>query len=123
MKEFSLIFRRPISSSQLSDHEKRSLMEQWDNWIHEIKAEGKYIPGGRLENKGKVLNQSGLITDGPFIEIKELLLGFIIVAVDDEDEAITLAHGCPILGLGGNVEIREIFRGDCDAELFLSHDI
>ncbi|WP_431217654.1 YciI family protein [Puia sp. P3] len=59
----------------------------------------------------KYLRTAGLITDGPFVEIKEKLGSLLIVKAADVDEAITLAHGCPALDYGGSVEIRPLFIG------------
>lgn len=84
-----------------------AMMPLWDEWIGGIAAQGKYLPGKRLARAGKVLKENGVITDGPFVEIKEQLGGFIGVRAESLDDAITLAHGCPILQIGGNVEVRQ----------------
>ena len=63
----------------------------------------------RLTAEGKVLKAGGVITDGPFVEIREMLGSFIVVKAENFDEAITLAHGCPAIDQGGSVEIRPIF--------------
>jgi len=56
-----------------------------------------------------VLKPGGVVTDGPFVEIREVLGSFIIVKADNLDDATTLAHGCPILDQSGSVEIRPLF--------------
>jgi hypothetical protein len=58
---------------------------------------------------GKVLKAGGVITDGPFVEIREMLGSFIIVKADSIEDATTLAHGCPAIDEGGSVEIRPIY--------------
>lgn len=83
-------------------------MPIWDNWFAGLVAQGRFIPGKRLAPQGKVLKAGGVITDGPFVEIKEQLAGFICVTAESLEEATTLAHGCPILQQGGNVEIRPV---------------
>jgi hypothetical protein len=108
MEEFALLFRRQKTPS---DQEAQSQMSDWETWIEGIAAQGKFIPGGRLQNTGQVLHPGGVITDGPFVELKEELLGFIIVKAEHLHEATTLAHGCPILKSKGTVEIRPIIRG------------
>ena len=60
--------------------------------------------------EGKVLKAGGVVTDGPFVEIREMLGSFIVVKADNLDEATTLAHGCPAIDQGGSVEIRPIFQ-------------
>jgi hypothetical protein len=42
------------------------------------------------------------------MEIKEALGGFIIVKTDSLEDAAEIAKGCPILTIGGNVEVREL---------------
>jgi len=63
----------------------------------------------RLATEGKVLKAGGVITDGPFVEIREILGSFLVVKADNLEEAVTLAHGCPVLEQGGSVEIRPTF--------------
>jgi hypothetical protein len=58
--------------------------------------------------EGKVLKPGGVITDGPFVEIRERLGSFIIVKADNLEDAATLAHGCPALDANGSVEIRPV---------------
>jgi hypothetical protein len=110
MEEFALLFRQPSASVVPSEKEMQGIMTEWEEWIKGIAAQGKFIPGGRLKHSGKVLTSGGVVSDGPFVELKEELLGFIIVKAEDEDEATTLAHGCPVLKSNGSVEIRPIIR-------------
>jgi hypothetical protein len=48
--------------------------------------------------------------DVPYIELKEMMNGYIIVKSDSIDDAIRLAEGCPVLFVGGNVEVRDIVK-------------
>ena len=81
--------------------------KRWDDWFGGIASQGKLLSMGiRLNEQGKVLKKGGIITDGPFVEIRERLNGFIIVRSDSLEEATTLAHGCPVLDRDGAVEIR-----------------
>jgi hypothetical protein len=57
---------------------------------------------------GKVVKPNNLVTDGPYMEIKESIGGYAVVKADSVEEAADLAKGCPVLNLGGNVEVREI---------------
>ena len=59
--------------------------------------------------EGKVLKPGGVVTDGPFVEIRERLGSVLIVKADNLEEATTLAHGCPVLDADGSVEIRPIY--------------
>jgi hypothetical protein len=63
----------------------------------------------RVKFLKQVAKAGGVITDGPFVEIREMLGSFIIVKADNLEEATTLAHGCPVLDVNGSVEIRPIY--------------
>ena len=87
-----------------------ALAKKWKDWAGGIAAQGKLVSNGtRLAMEGKVLKAGGVITDGPFVEIRERLGSFIIVKADSLEEATTLAHGCPAIDAGGSVEIRPIY--------------
>ncbi|MDR0262226.1 MAG: YciI family protein [Sphingobacterium sp.] len=110
MKDFILLFRQAANElNHLTDEEMKAVNKKWFDWISDIDAQGKLKDhGSRLETAGKVLKPGGVVTDGPFVEIRERLGGFIVVSAEDLDEATTLAHGCPILEFNGSVEIRAL---------------
>jgi hypothetical protein len=79
------------------------------DWMGGIAAQNKLTDqGNRLTKIGKVLRKGNIIADGPYTEIKEAIGGYSIVKATSIEDATVLAHGCPILSIGGNVEIREI---------------
>jgi hypothetical protein len=49
-----------------------------------------------------------LTTDGPFVELKEALDGWLIYETTDLDAAIELAARIPAAKMGGKVEIRPV---------------
>ena len=51
-----------------------------------------------------------LVTDGPFVEIKESISGYLVFEADDLDAAIELASRIPAARLGGAVEVRPIME-------------
>jgi hypothetical protein len=65
-------------------------------------------PGDALKKEGRVVNARKVITDGPFVESKEIVGGFSIVQADSLDAAAQLAKGCPVLLTGGTVEVRPL---------------
>lgn len=111
MREFMFLFRRPeYDPGSISPAEMEALVEKWEDWIAGIAAQGKLVSSGqRLSEDGKVLRAGGVITDGPFVEIRERLGGYIVVKAANLDEAATLAHGCPVLEVNGSVELRPFF--------------
>jgi hypothetical protein len=114
MKDFVLLFRQPdIDVSNISESDMQAICKRWDDWFGGIAAQGKLNNMGIvLASPGKVLKAGGVITDGPFAEIRERLNGFIVIKADSIEEATTLAHGCPILDINGSVEIRPFLMSE-----------
>jgi hypothetical protein len=52
-----------------------------------------------------------LTTDGPFVETKEALGGYLFLDADDLDAAIAVAARIPAARYGGAVEIRPLVEG------------
>ncbi len=63
--------------------------------------------GGRLKG-GKIVTSEGA-KDGPFVEAKEVIGGYMIVSADSLEEAMGIARQCPgVVRPGSSVEVREI---------------
>ena len=58
----------------------------------------------------RVENGETLITDGPFVEAKEHLGGYLLLEADDLDAALELAARIPAARMGGAVEVRPLVR-------------
>jgi hypothetical protein len=87
--------------------------------IHEMEAAGEYVFGGGLEEDGPVFSADAtsgelIITDGPYVETKEWLGGFVVVDVPDEERARFWA-GKVAEGCGWPQEVR-LFGSRPDAE-------
>lgn len=64
--------------------------------------------GGRLKPGGKIITSEGEV-DGPSVEMKELIGGYMIIAAESLDEAAEVARQCPgVIRPGSSVEVREI---------------
>ena len=59
----------------------------------------------------RVANGETLVTDGPFVAVKEALGGYLFYETDNLDAAIELAARIPAARLGGGVEIRPLREG------------
>jgi hypothetical protein len=88
-------------------------MRAWLAWIRDLETKGHLkSPGQPLKTDGKVVRgPKRMVTDGPYVESKELVLGFILVQARDIGEAVELSTGCPMLEGGGSVEVRPIETG------------
>lgn len=112
-KDFILLFRGGISRKDMSPEQMQQVVRQYTEWIDLQRSRGQFLGGKPLEEAGKVISgrNGQIITDGPFMESKEIMVGFTMIRVADQAEAIEIAKGCPILGLGGTVEVRPILEG------------
>ncbi len=110
MKDFLLVFRMEQSARPTgTPEEMQAMTKKWMDWIGGIAAQNKLVDrGNRLVAEGKVLKPKNVITDGPYMEIKESIGGYSIVKAESLEAATELAKGCPGLTVGGSVEVREI---------------
>jgi hypothetical protein len=110
MKEFVMIYRNEtMPENKYSPEEMQGILKQWENWMGGIAAQNKLASrGNRLGSEGKSIKPNNVITNGPYSEIKEFIGGYSVIKADSIDEAVEIAKGCPILNVGGNVEVRDI---------------
>ncbi|MBW4888295.1 transcription initiation protein [Mucilaginibacter sp. HMF5004] len=110
MNEFAFIFRNDQDPDvKYSPEQMQGVLTQWRDWMGSIAAQNKLAsPGNRLGFEAKVLKPNDVITDGPFVEMKEMLSGFIVVRTETIEEAVEFAKGCPVLKMNGSVEVRSI---------------
>jgi hypothetical protein len=86
--------------------------EIWQGWKALNETPG-VTPGHGLahpETATTVKVQDGqvLTTDGPFVELKDAVGGFVVLEADDLDAAIEVASKVPSASRGGHVEIRPV---------------
>ena len=96
--------------------ERQAEVERTIAWFREHGARGRIVGGEELgsPHTARTVRRGG-VTDGPFVETKELLGGFIVVDVPDTATALAMAAGWPGLDWPGDaVEVRPV--GDSAAE-------
>jgi hypothetical protein len=81
----------------------QALAGQWYAWMQ--KFGGSILPGGDgLKPSGRLL-KSGLVTDGPYVEAKEVIVSFTMIQAENYAAAVAIAKECPP---GHTIEIREL---------------
>jgi len=110
MKDFLLIFRTDYNViQQRSEDQAEANMKQWMDWLGDISSKNKLIDrGNRLDNSGRMVKPNDVVTNGPYSDIKESIGGYSLIKADNYEDAVAMAKGCPVLKMGGNVEVREI---------------
>jgi len=112
MKEFMLLFRGADDYRRdLSAEDKQAHFNRWTEWIGGIATAGQLVQAQPLQgNTGRVVTGTAKkVTDGPFIEGKEIVGGYTLVKAESFEAAVEIAKNCPNLeGESGTVEVREI---------------
>jgi hypothetical protein len=86
-----------------------------DDWVSTMDGRGLRVAGDRIapEKEASVVrvrNGEVLVTDGPFLETKEVLAGFDLLECRDMAEAIQVAAAHP-MAAQGVLEIRPVWTG------------
>jgi hypothetical protein len=102
--EFS---NRPLAERQ--DVDRRSLA-----YDEELKAKGHYVSSQAIQSGDSavlVRVRQGQVsaTDGPYMETKEQMAGFVLIEARDMNEAVRLAAGIPLAEIG-TIEVRPIYE-------------
>ena len=92
----------PARDEAMADYRKSS------QWFEKYYKTGKIVSGEELQGPSTATtvsrrNGKVIVTDGPFIETKEVIGGFAVIDVADLDEALAMARDWP-----GTVEVRPI---------------
>jgi len=113
MEEYALIMRHEDGGKIASPEQMQVWMKQTMDWIGGIAAQNKFVGGTGLLFDGAKVVRHGMVTNGPFGEIKETIGGFITVKAESFDEAVEFAKECPVLqGDGNSMEVRRIAKND-----------
>ena len=103
MARFALILRYQGFPKDLSAEEIQDILNRYRAWMQNAPRVG----GEKLrDNSGRVMRRNA-ITDGPYVESKEVIGGFSIIEARDYDEALRLCRDHPHLEFG-SIELREI---------------
>jgi hypothetical protein len=102
----------PEDWERLSAEEQKAVYSAYMA-INETPGVSPGVQLGSPETATTVRVQDGktLATDGPFVETKEALGGYLFFEAEDLDAAIELAARIPAARMGGAVEVRPIVEG------------
>src|SRR3954469_6401385 len=101
--------RDPDAWARLSEAEQKQVFADYGA----INQTPGVTPGVQMEGPEtattvRVQNGQTLVTDGPFVELKEAIGGYLFFEADNLDAAIELAARVPAARLGGAIEVRPI---------------
>ena len=106
MPQFVLMLRDTGFPTDISPEEIQAIIARYGSWMAKVQAKGQKLYDG--EGRVVVRKDGGLaVTDGPYVESKEVIGGYFLVEADDYDAAAKLVDDCPHLDFG-SIEIRRI---------------
>lgn len=110
MNSYLLLIRGPKAQGKPTPEQLHQGMAKYQAWIETLRQQGVYKTSAPLEDESKQLSgpDGSTITDGPFVESKELVGGFFLIDANNLDHAMTIAKGCPAFGHGASVEVRQL---------------
>jgi hypothetical protein len=108
--EYMLLFRGPHWDKGLSPEELEQAMDKVMAWFEVLREGGKVKAGQPLGANGRIISgkKDGMIGDGPFAESKEAVGGYLLLQVNDLNEAVEIARSNPALRYGITVEVRPV---------------
>jgi len=114
MKDFMMIFiGANYADIGLSPEQMQDRMGKWFAWSNKMEQQGILKGGDALHAQAKrISGPDRIVTDGPFVEAKELVGGYFTVSAESVDKAMEIAQDYPDYDLGGTVEIREVMKFD-----------
>ncbi|HTB06485.1 MAG TPA: YciI family protein [Bacteroidia bacterium] len=108
MEKFIYLFRGGAHSS-MSPEVMQAHMQKWMHWMKSLGEKGILAGGEPLQPTGKQVSGSKkTVTDGPFVEAKEMVGGYLIVNAKDINDAVEISKGCPIFEVEGKLEVRPV---------------
>ncbi len=110
MKDFMMIFiGANYEQIGLSPEQMQDRMGRWFAWADAMTKKGIFKGGNALQTPAKrITGENRVISDGPFVEGKELIGGYYLISAENFEAALEEAKNYPDFELGGTVEVREV---------------
>jgi hypothetical protein len=111
MAKFMAIFHGAFYD-ELSPEQVQHQMQKWTAWIDKLNAQKRYLSGEPLGKESMKLSgkQGKIVIDGPYIESKEAVAGYIVYEASDLKAAAELARDYPDFDYKGVVTVRPIMK-------------
>ena len=112
--EFLLILKED-TELVATEEEHRQAVQRTGEYVMRLVGEGRLTLGGLLRparEAHRIRTRGGRtrVLDGPFVEAKEVIAGYLVIEADSVDEALKIASDCPNVEFG-SVEVRQVVPG------------
>jgi hypothetical protein len=112
VKYLCLVYGEETALEALPQREMARLVDESLAYDDVLRKSGHYLVSAALQRVEtaktvRVRDRKRIITDGPFAETKEQLLGFILIEASDLDDAVQAAAKLPMAS-SGSIEVRPV---------------
>jgi hypothetical protein len=108
VQNFMLLFKMQPTTEQPTAEQLQQMEQQWGQFIGNIAMQGKLVNTYQLGFNGMQILANQTTVDGFEIAEGKTLSGNMVIKADTLEAATELAKNCPILLMGGTVEVRNI---------------
>ncbi len=108
LNEFMLLFRFQPTNEQPTAQQLQEMQKQWGEFIGNIAMQGKLVSTFQLGFEGTQISADRTIKEGFYIAEGQTLSGNMVLKAESMEVATDLAKKCPILFMGGTVEVRNL---------------
>ncbi len=98
MEKFLLLVREDMNMlKQIGEEGRFKNMREMMKWVESLAESGNYTNGEPLVLAGKYVSRNNVLSDGPFIEAKEGISGYIFLQAENLEQAASIAQTCPLV--------------------------
>ena len=110
MEKFLLLIREDLlAREKMTKEEFDRNIQLMTKWIESMAESGNFINADALHNVGRYVGRSYVLSDGPFIEAKEAISGFVLINAENTEQAASIAQSCPlVLNDTAVIEVRPV---------------
>lgn len=106
LQEFMLLFRMQADSTPPTAEQMATMQQQWGSFIGSIAAQAKLVSTSRLGFESHIIDSSLRVNNTVYMTHNEMLTGNMVIKATSLEEASDIAKNCPVLHMGGTVEVR-----------------
>jgi hypothetical protein len=106
--EFMLLFRFEPTTEQPTPEQLQEMGKCWGEFIGTIAMQGRLVSTHQLGFEGNQIFADQTIQEGFHVTNLQMIAGNMVLKAESMEVATNLAKKCPILLMGGTVEVRNI---------------
>jgi hypothetical protein len=95
MKHYMLFIREDLDKLKTtSEEDQQKEIGLMMKWVEDLSTTGNFVSGEPLEPEVRLARENEIVHSGPFIELKEGVSGYMVIAAENIDQAAEFAQGC-----------------------------